>query len=702
MHDPIINIVYIQGTVSGPPPQLYQPEFQKQLIEQQKQQQLLLEQQKHQQLLEQQKQQQQQIPDQQQLVEQQQLLEKQKQQIMEQQLQQQIQHQQQQQQIHQQQQLISSSQSQPLQQQIISTPQTQQVQQQIISANQTQQQIISAPQPQPLQQQMISAASQPQQIQQQIITASQPQQMQQQMIPASQPQPLPQQIPQPMQQQVISASQPQQIYYQPIIEQPNIVYQQQPPKEVVYQQPPAQAQDPTIYQSTQQKPTVIEAPPIISQPNVIYQQQQQQMVEQQPQPNVVYHQPTQPAMEKPNVVYQQQPVLEQPNVVYQQQQVVEPGNVIYQQKPTEQVIYQQQPLPGDQVIFKPQDVGQTQQPNVQYIPVVVPLEPKQQIVHSEQEPVPVPASLPVVQEPADPFARKILEVQKLAAQGNEGVPVEAPQPNIVAPQLETVQQQHEKAALSPAAVVHNTNDPSSVDRDKVSCVLSQFGACTSVPKPALPLLKLDLSSVRQQPVSKQLEDAANTGWVTAPIMSGTLTLSEAELTSRASRRGSLPVPQQGSLLAPPRLAPNSSQNPTKAHSAESSPKRISSIPMSTYSSIAHKLPFPSQSLRRRSADPSELICYKNSSLSGSNRTSPTSLTPDDLGLLSLLEQRRASGGSSVLSPVWENRLQGQYNMMTIREVISLCGSTTSLASTQVSSAYSQSSACLLLLMSSFS
>ena len=38
----------MQGTVSGPPPQLYQPEFQKQLIEKQKQQQQLLEQQKQQ------------------------------------------------------------------------------------------------------------------------------------------------------------------------------------------------------------------------------------------------------------------------------------------------------------------------------------------------------------------------------------------------------------------------------------------------------------------------------------------------------------------------------------------------------------------------------------------------------------------------------------------------------------------------------
>ena len=94
---------------------------------------------------------------------------------------------------------------------------------------------------------------------------------------------------------------------------------------------------------------------------------------------------------------------------------------------------------------------------------------------------------------------------------------------------------------------------------------------------------------------------------------------------------------------------------------------VAQQPLTTYSSIAHKLPFPSQSLRRRSADPSELLCYRTSSSS-----------PEEL-MVPLLDQRRASGGSSLmLSPVWE-----QSNMMTIREVISLCGSTTSLASTQV-------------------
>ena len=118
--------------------------------------------------------------------------------------------------------------------------------------------------------------------------------------------------------------------------------------------------------------------------------------------------------------------------------------------------------------------------------------------------------------------------------------------------------------------------------------------------------------------------------------------------------------QPGSLLPLP-------LPPTKAHSAESSPGRVAAMSLNTYSSIAHKLPFPSQSLRRRSADPSELLCYRTSSSS-----------PEEL-LVPLLDQRRASGGSSLmLSPVWE-----QSNMMTIREVISLRGSTTSLASTQV-------------------
>ena len=241
--------------------------------------------------------------------------------------------------------------------------------------------------------------------------------------------------------------------------------------------------------------------------------------------------------------------------------------------------------------------------------------------------------------------------------------------------------------LAPTSVVLASSSdqeapaPVTVDtRDKVS-VLSQFGhspiVCQTHPHP---ILKLDVSKRQAQTDTDKVS-----GWYTAPI----IVTQDLDRAGHVSRRGSLPVSQlSGSLLAPARASnglSNGLGSGIKAHSAESSPKRVS---VSQYSSIAHKLPFPSQSLRRRSADPSELLGYRTNP--GSQRTSPTgsSLASEDLGLLSLLalDQRRASGGSCLpLSPVWESGpgLARQYNMMTIREVMSLCGSTTSLASTQV-------------------
>ena len=556
-----------------------------------------------------------------------------------------------------------------------------------------------------------------QQLLEQQLQIQQQQQLQQQII-SSQPQILDQQQ---LQQQIITSSQSQPLYYQPILEQSNIIYQQQQTSEASYQQQQPQQTIPdnssnVVYQ--QQPQTVIEPTSVIQQqqqPNVIY-QQPQQIVEQ---PNVLYQQ-QQPVLEKPNIVYQQQPVLEQPNVVYQQQQqlVEQAPNVLYQPPQPQSVenpniIYQQAPQPVEQqpqVIYKPQDVG-TQPPTVQYIPVVVPLEQQQVQAASlaptiQQEPnVPVPSLAPVIQEPVDPLARKILEMQQtMVVQQNNGGQVEAPavpvpaDPGVVPPHIETVQQQVEVATLSPVTGPVYTGASSGgteQDRDKVSCnVLSHPAACSPKTQPAhLPFIKLDISSARQhhQLLPPQLDDAAaaggQPGWgpLTAPVIISTD--NDGSRFSRDTRRGSLPVnPQPGSLLAPPRLGQQAGQlgsqqlaggHHMKAHSAESSPKRISSLSMSTYNNIAHKLPFPSQSLRRRSADPSDLLRY-----SGDGARAGASPTQDDLGLLSLLEQRRASGGSSILSPVWE--ASPQYNMMTIREVMSLCGSTTSLASTQVS------------------
>ena len=523
--------------------------------------------------------------------------------------------------------------------------------------------------------------------------------------------------PQSQQQSTSEASYPQQ-QQQQITDTSNVLFQQQQQQQ---HQPPGMEQQ-KVVQPPPSTSVVYQQPPhIVEQPNVIYQQQQQQQ--------------QQPILEQ---VYQPQPVLEQPNLVYQHQQMVDPQGIILQQQQvdTQNVLFPNAPTveaAAAPVLYTPADVA-PQQP-VQYIPVVVPLEPQQPQqqppLQVEAAPAPAPGIVPPLPDQgqaADPFTRKILEMQtQLVVASNEAaaasvasVPAAGPvlgEPPLTAPQIDTAAGAGEAggvaggvagAAISPAAPSHSEGGQ---ERDKVSCVLSQFGqsACGAphnTSQPALPFLKLDLSSAsgRQlatQQLVSQLEDAAaaGSGWRTAPV----IVTSDMAEAGRVSRRGSLPVAQLGSLLAPPpRSGLGSGAGPgqphMKAHSAESSPKRISgSLSVSTYSNIAHKLPFPSQSLRRRSADPSELLSYSrtSSASAGSQRASPAplaSLTAEDVGLLTLLEHRRASGSGSglppVLSPVWEGPgLAGQYNMMTIREVMSLCGSTTSLASTQVTASH---------------
>ena len=623
----IINIM--QGTVSGPPPQLYQPEFQKQLIEQQKQQQQLLEQQKQQQLLEQKQlqetlekqkieQQKQQIREleQKQLLEQQHLLEKQKleKMLLEQQAQQHMQQQQQQAQQH--------------------IPQQQQQQAQQTHIQHQPQQVI-----------------QQQQIQQQQVI---PQQQIQQQQPVQQ-----QQIQQ--QQQIISSqAQQQPVYYQQRSDNTNVIYQQQPSDQqklpetqnVIYQQQPVVIQN-------QQQQTVLQ-----QQPSAVIQQQQPVVVQQQ-NPAVIQHQ-----QQQPNLVYHQQVIdhsrYQQPQVVDQQQNVVYQSQQPQGDQQTTTVIYKPTSMDKSQIIYNAKDVPSQQQPNVQYVPVVVPLENQQQPLH-QVEPVPVQiqaAAVPLVQSQVVPQEVAPMQPPQVESVPGPGVTELAPTSVVLASSSDQE---------APAPVTVDT-------RDKVS-VLSQFGhspiVCQTHPHP---ILKLDVSK-RQA----QTDTDGVSGWYTAPI----IVTQDLDRAGHVSRRGSLPISQlSGSLLAPARASnglSNGLGSGMKAHSAESSPKRVS---VSQYSSIAHKLPFPSQSLRRRSADPSELLGYRTNP--GSQRTSPTgsSLASEDLGLLSLLalDQRRASGGSCLpLSPVWESGpgLARQYNMMTIREVMSLCGSTTSLASTQV-------------------
>jgi len=244
------------------------------------------------------------------------------------------------------------------------------------------------------------------------------------------------------------------------------------------------------------------------------------------------------------------------------------------------------------------------------------------------------------------------------------------------------------------------------DRDKVSCVSSDFERSACPPTALRPAIKLDHSGScpgkvagahaawsTDRPLVCGVEDHPHPpvpGWVTAPII---FTSDNEGHTGRESRRGSLPVAQAGTSL----LFPQPNYTKVKAHSAETSPKCLSA---SSYSSLSLKLPFPSQSLRRRSADPSDLYRSRQSHRHISGSTSPTS--GDELLALPLplLEQRRASGGSALLSPLWEqlpghscllmscphsncSSQSNMSNMLTIREVMSMTSSQTSLASTQV-------------------
>ena len=372
-------------------------------------------------------------------------------------------------------------------------------------------------------------------------------------------------------------AQPQQVYYQTILEQPGILYQQHQHQ----QASDGSYQGPVVEQVPFQQ-AVVEA-----QPSVLYQPQQPSVEQQQQQqPPILYQQPPPPSASQPAQI------VEAPHPAQ--------GGVLYQQPVVEQ----------SQVIYQPH------QPPVEphFQEQIIPHQPEAVVVSGGQ----------YVQEAVDPLARKILEPV---------LPVLPPQPV-------------DQTALSPSAVPAVSQPEvelqSQSSREKVSSGVSG----------ALPVFPGSQFSVSVPP---------SPGPGPGPAQLPFIRLDSCSRSSPAGpRRGSLPVAQHGSLLPVP-------LPPTKAQSAESSPGRVAPPCLTTYSSIAHKLPFPSQSLRRRSADPSELLCYRTSSSS-----------PEEL-MVPLLDQRRASGGSSLmLSPVWE-----QSNMMTIREVISLCGSTTSLASTQV-------------------
>ena len=119
----------------------------------------------------------------------------------------------------------------------------------------------------------------------------------------------------------------------------------------------------------------------------------------------------------------------------------------------------------------------------------------------------------------------------------------------------------------------------------------------------------------------------------------------------------------------------SKDNPSNLKTVDGS---LDNLSLSQYSALSHKIPFPSQTTRRRSADPSEIYRSRQSMRLGlsarSGSASPNRESLEDI--LSYLEHRRASSGNTVLSPVLESLLgvsseAVNLHMSTIREMGSL-------------------------------
>ena len=190
---------------------------------------------------------------------------------------------------------------------------------------------------------------------------------------------------------------------------------------------------------------------------------------------------------------------------------------------------------------------------------------------------------------------------------------------------------------------------SRAEREKVSVsphpVCPHPLACTLASPPVLPIAPLVLTPGPDPPCRPD--------W-------------DSEFGREGSRRGSLPVPVPPYLHTPP--------------TPPSAPALLAA---------SHRLPFPSQITRRRSADPSEL-CRARQSLSArltSGNISPYSHLWEEP--LPTIEVRRASGGTgAALSPLWEQQslapLTGSLlPMFTIREARAWSLSQSSLASGQV-------------------
>ena len=181
----------------------------------------------------------------------------------------------------------------------------------------------------------------------------------------------------------------------------------------------------------------------------------------------------------------------------------------------------------------------------------------------------------------------------------------------------------------------------------------------------LPKLEIGNGMHHSRSPASQADQPGEPAAQTAPVLS----LSHTHHTGTEARRGSLPVVPQPHFLFP-------LYNPNM----KSVDACLDHLSLSQYATASHRIPFPSQTTRRRSADPSELYRSKQSLRLGLARSGSASPNPD-VGdeILALLEHRRASSGSSILSPVLESLLPTlSLEQLSYMSTISEMGSTCSL------------------------
>ena len=265
---------------------------------------------------------------------------------------------------------------------------------------------------------------------------------------------------------------------------------------------------------------------------------------------------------------------------------------------------------------------------------------QQQIVQNQQQIAPKTEALP--EEHARQFIHQAGEVAGVETQVSEEELVRATEVNQSQvtgshPLAQKIQQQLVQPS-QPESSVTVENNIGRAEREKVSCVSPQPVcphplACTPATPPA--------------PVIFALDPPCHPNW-------------DSEYGREGSRRGSLPVPTHQHTPPTPTSAP------------------------ALLGALSHRLPFPSQITRRRSADPSELSRARQSLSARLASNSPTLWLEEQVPMI---EVRRASGGTgAALSPLWEQQSLASGSllpMFTIRETRAWSLSQSSLASGQV-------------------